>query len=58
LGAEVEIALGEEWKKNIITTSAIVYLPKGLQHCPINVKIVDRPFLFGHIWNVVPPAEV
>ena len=57
LGAEVEIAFGEEWEKNTITTSSIVYLPKGLRHCPINVKKVDRPFLFGHIWNVLPQAE-
>jgi hypothetical protein len=49
LGGEVEIALGEEWEKHIITTSAIVCLPRGLQHCPIYVKKVVRPFYFGHI---------
>ena len=48
-GAVVEIALGEEWEKHIIDTTAVVYLPKGLQHCPINVKQVDKPFWFGHI---------
>ena len=49
LGGEVEIALGEEWEKHLITTSSIVCLPKGVQHCPIYVKKVDRPFYFGHI---------
>jgi hypothetical protein len=48
-GAEIEIALGEEWERHLITTTSIVYIPKGLQHCPINVKKVDKPFLFGHI---------
>jgi len=47
--AEVEIALGEEWEKNIVNTTAIVYIPRGLQHCPINIKRVGKPFLFGHI---------
>ncbi len=49
LGGEVEIALGEEWEKHTITTSAIICLPKGIQHCPVYVKRVDRPFYFGHI---------
>lgn len=49
LGGEVEIALGEDWEKQVINTSAVVCLPRGVQHCPINVKKVDRPFYFGHI---------
>jgi hypothetical protein len=28
----------------------VIYFPKGLQHCPIFVKKLDRPFLFGHVW--------
>lgn len=54
LGAEIEVALGEEWEKNLITSPAIVYIPKGLLHCPIYVRKVDKPFLFGH---VMPSAE-
>ena len=53
-GAEIEIALGEEWEKNVITAPSIVYIPKGLQHCPVYVKKVDKPFLFGH---VMPSAK-
>jgi len=49
LGGEVEVALGEEWEKHTITTSAIICLPKGVQHAPIYVKKVDRPFYFGHM---------
>lgn len=49
LGGEVEIALGEDWEKHVITTSTIICLPKGVQHCPLYVKRVDRPFYFGHV---------
>ena len=49
LGGEAEIALGEEWEKHTITTSAIVCLPPGVQHAPIYMKKVDRPFYFGHM---------
>jgi hypothetical protein len=49
LGGEVEIALGDEWEKHVINTSAIICLPKGIQHCPVFVKKVNKPFYFGHI---------
>jgi hypothetical protein len=60
LGAVVEVAYGEEWKKIEFSTSALVFFPKDLQHCPIHVKKMDRPFLFGHFWpmgeevNIIP----
>ena len=41
LGAEVELWLGDE--KHIITKSAIVFVPAGLQHCPLAFLRVDRP---------------
>jgi hypothetical protein len=47
--AEIDVALGEEWEVNTITTTSVIYIPKGMQHCPINVKRVGKPFLFGHI---------
>jgi hypothetical protein len=49
LGGEVEIALGEEWEKHTINTPAVICIPKGLQHCPVYVKKVVRPFYFGHL---------
>ena len=48
-GAVIEVALGEEWEKHVIDTTSIIYIPAGLSHCPINVKKVDKPVLFGHI---------
>jgi hypothetical protein len=49
LGGEVEIALGEEWEKHTINTPAVICIPAGLQHCPVFVKKVHRPFYFGHL---------
>ena len=49
LGGEVEVARGDEGKKQVITTSAVICLPAGVAHCPIYVRKVDRPFYFGHL---------
>lgn len=48
LGAEIELGLGEEQEQYIITTPTSVYIPKGLVHCPLNFKKVDRPLLLIH----------
>jgi len=48
LGGEVEVAMGEEWEKQVINTAAIICIPKGIQHAPIYIKKVDKPFYFGH----------
>jgi hypothetical protein len=49
LGGEVEIAIGEEWEKQKINTAAVICLLKGLQHCPVYIKSVERPFYWGHV---------
>ena len=48
LGAEIEMCLGEEEEKHIITSPTCVYIPKGMKHCPLNFKRVDKPILFIH----------
>ena len=45
----MEVALGEEWEKHVVTTSAVICIPAGVNHCPIYVRKVDRPFYFGHL---------
>ena len=40
--AEVEITLGAEGNKYSITTTSIIYIPKGLMHCPINFRRNSR----------------
>ena len=49
LGGEMEIAIGDEWEKHVINTSAVLCLPAGLTHCPVYARRVDRPFYFGHL---------
>jgi hypothetical protein len=48
-GAEVELVMGEEGEKHIINTTTWVYIPKGVLHCPLTFKRVDKPIMFGHI---------
>jgi len=44
LGGEVEFWLENE--KYILTKSCLIFVPKGLKHCPLWVIKVDRPILF------------
>lgn len=48
-GAEIEITLGEEGEKHTIDTTSIIYIPKGLKHCPLVFKKVDKPVMFMHV---------
>jgi hypothetical protein len=48
LGAEIELSFGEEEEKHIITAPTVVYIPKGLKHCPLNFRRVDKPVMFLH----------
>jgi hypothetical protein len=44
--AEIEITLGEEGEKHIITSPTAAYIPAGLLHGPMNFKKVNKPVLF------------
>jgi hypothetical protein len=55
-GAEVELSLGEEMEKHTISTATFVYVPKGLVHCPIEFKRVDKPIIFCAI-SLTPAYE-
>ena len=48
LGAEIDMGFGMEQEIHTITTPASVYVPKGLIHCPLHFKRVDKPILFVH----------
>jgi hypothetical protein len=41
LCGEIELWLGDE--KHILTKSCMVFIPKGLKHCPLVFRRVDRP---------------
>jgi hypothetical protein len=53
LGAEIEIALGEEKEKHTFNVPTAVIVPKGLPHFPLVVKNVDKPFGFI-VYNLGP----
>lgn len=41
LGGEAVLWLGDE--KHVINKSCLVFIPKGLQHCPLHFNRIDRP---------------
>jgi len=41
LGGEVEIWLEDE--KHLLTKSCLIFVPKGMKHCPLILNRVDRP---------------
>ncbi len=45
LGGEVEIYLGKELERQVITSPTAVVIPGKLPHCPLIVTRVDRPFV-------------
>jgi hypothetical protein len=45
LHSEIEICLGEEMEKQIITTAAAVFLPQGFPHLPISCTKLEQRFL-------------
>ena len=48
LGGEIELYLGKEQEKYIITKPTSIYMPKGMIHCPLEFKRVDKPILLIH----------
>ena len=44
LGGEVEYWMEDE--KYILNKSCLIWIPKGLRHCPLSITRVDRPILF------------
>lgn len=46
-GAEIEFTV--EGEKHIITATTVVHIPKGMMHCPLNFKKVDRPVIFMNV---------
>jgi hypothetical protein len=45
LGGEIEFWMGDE--KHIITKSCFIFIPRGVNHCPVVLKRIDTPiFMF------------
>ena len=48
LHADIEMGFGEEQEIHKITKATSVYIPKGMIHCPLHFKRVDKPILLVH----------
>jgi hypothetical protein len=48
-GAEIEIMMGKEQERHIVDKTTIIYVPKGVVHCPITTLRVDKPVQWMHI---------
>jgi uncharacterized RmlC-like cupin family protein len=55
LGAEVELCIGEEMEKHMITTTTAVSIPKGLPHLPASITRMDKRFI---LFSVSMAAEL
>jgi hypothetical protein len=49
LGAEVELCIGEEGERYMITTSSSVWVPKGLSHFPATINRMDNRFIYMEV---------
>lgn len=47
--AVVEMSLGEEEEKHIITEPTVLHIPADMIHCPLNFKVVNKPVIFMNV---------
>ncbi len=45
--AEIELFLGKEYEKHTITQATVLYIPRGLEHNPLDIKRVGKPMMFS-----------
>jgi uncharacterized RmlC-like cupin family protein len=48
--AEIDLWMGEEMEKHTITSTTVVYIPKGVQHAPLNFRTIRKPVLFHALY--------
>jgi hypothetical protein len=49
--AVVEFSMGKEGEVYTFDKPTIVYVPAGLVHAPINIKVVKKPIIFMNVAN-------
>ncbi|MGD9143040.1 MAG: hypothetical protein PVG61_04255 [Dehalococcoidia bacterium] len=52
--AEYEIRLGDD--THTLDYPACIRIPRGLMHCPLNIKTVNKPFVFIDITLTTGPS--
>ena len=48
--AEIDLWMGEEMEKHTITSTTVVFIPKGMQHAPLNFRKINKPVLFHALY--------
>jgi hypothetical protein len=48
--AEIDFWMGEEMEKHTITSTTIIYIPKGIMHSPLNFRAIRKPVLFHALY--------
>jgi hypothetical protein len=51
--AVVDFSMGEEGEIYTFNKPTIVYIPAGLMHAPINIKVVKKPIIFMNVANAL-----
>ena len=41
--------MGDEGEKEIVTSPTIIYVPKGLMHCPVDFRRIDKPIIWMNV---------
>jgi hypothetical protein len=44
---EIELFLGKEYEKHTITQATVLYIPRGLEHNPLDIKRLSKPMMFS-----------
>jgi hypothetical protein len=44
--AKTQIFLGQKYERHIITKPCILYIPRGFEHNPMDIKRVGKPLLY------------
>lgn len=48
--AEIDLWMGAEMEKHTITATTIVFIPKGIEHAPLNFRAIRKPVLFHALY--------
>ncbi len=44
---EIELFLGAEYERHVVTKATVLYIPRGLEHNPCDIKVLRKPMMFS-----------
>jgi uncharacterized RmlC-like cupin family protein len=48
--AEIDFWMGKELEKHTIKSTTVLFIPKGVLHCPLNFRVINKPVLFHALY--------